>query len=298
MRYFLGWIIRATTIANTFSSKVHSYFKGKSVFITGAGSGIGQATAQTFAGFGCHLILTDINEQGLTETVAQCESAAASIETHIVDVADFDAMKAMADDIHTRFNPVDVVVNNAGIALGGRFSESTVEDWNKVMDINIMGVVHGCKLFLPNMQAVKSGHVINIASIAGIVSPPNMVVYATSKFAVMGLTEGIRAEVADDNITVTAICPGLIKTNIMDNAPYFGTKEEQETLKANLGAREGSTDLVTKAIVNAIMKNKVVVPVKRGAWVMYYTKRLFPGLFNRMMIKLARKATLHRPKDV
>lgn len=289
-------------MANTFSSKVKNYFKGKSVVITGAGSGIGQATAKTFADFGCHVILTDINDIGLAETKAMCEEGSvASVETHNVNVADFDAMQAMANDVMTRFNPVDVIVNNAGFALGGSLLQATCDDWESIIDVNVMGVVNGCKLFIPAMQAVQDSakrHVVNIASVAGLISPPNMAVYATTKFAVVGFSEGLRAEVAADNITVTAICPGLIKTNILENAPYFGTQTQQARLKRNLGSRQGTTDQVTRAIVKSIMKNRAVTPVKGSAWMAYYIKRFFPSLSERMMLKVASKLKLNRPDDV
>lgn len=259
--------------------------QGKVVLITGAGSGIGQQTAVAFATEKTRLILLDINQQGLDQTMSMARPDAQSIETHLCDVSDYSAMQALADEVNSRYGAVDVLINNAGIGTAGSFLDTTLETWKRTLDINLMGVVHGCKAFLPAMVARKQeGAVVNIASMAGYYAANIMPVYSASKFAVLGFSESLRADLVDSNISVSIICPGIIKTPIVASGVFEGqvSGEDPEKFRKKAVAfyekRDYTPDRVAKAIVKAVRKRKGVVPVSPEAWLAYYLKRFFPGI--------------------
>lgn len=259
--------------------------KDKVVLITGAGSGIGQQTAVAFAAETAKLILLDINQEGLDQTMSMARSGAQSIEAHICDVSDFSAMQSLADEINSKYGAVDVLVNNAGIGTAGLFLDTKLETWKKTIDINLMGVVHGCKVFLPAMVARKQGGaVVNISSMAGYFANKIMPAYSASKFAVLGFSESLRADLINQNISVSTICPGIINTPIVANAVFEGHASEKDAEKYRKKAvrfyekRNYTPDRVAKAILKAVKKRKGVVPVSPEAWIGYYLKRFFPGI--------------------
>ena len=259
------------------------YFFGKKTLITGAGSGIGRATALELAQGGAHLILTDINRDSVEQTALKARALGVEVETHVVDVSDYDDMKALADKVNRAHGALDILVNNAGVGIGGDFLSTPVEDWHWVLGINLMGVVHGCKLFLPAMVTRKGGHVVNVASAAGYYAAPDMTAYSASKHAVMGLTEALRAEMAVNDIGVSAICPGIINTNIVATGRMHGsTGKNQQKLVSFYKRRNYGPEHVARAIADAIRHNKAVVPVSPEAWAMYEAKRFTPGIMDWM----------------
>lgn len=253
-------------------------FTSQKILITGAGSGIGRATAYHFARHGAVLLLSDLNEQALSATVDEARRlGAASTDGYHVDVSDFDSMQAMADKVRKQHGALDVLINNAGVGIGGDFLSTTVEDWQWVLSINVMGVVHGCKLFLPDMVAAGGGHVVNIASAAGYYAAPDMTAYAASKHAVMGLTEALRAEMAEKHIGVSAICPGIINTGIVAASRMRGSTGAAQAKIGELYRRRNyGPEKVAEAIEGAIIHNRAVVPVSPEAWALYGAKRFTP----------------------
>lgn len=259
------------------------FFAGKKALITGAGSGIGRATAFLLAENGAHLVLCDLNKEAVERTASLARGLGASTETHVVDVSDWDDMQALAAKVNKTHGALDILVNNAGVGLGGSFLDTPVSDWQWVLGINLMGVVHGCKAFLPAMVAKKQGHVVNTASAAGYFAAPDMTAYAASKHGVMGLSEALRSEMAEHGIGVSAICPGIINTNIVSAGRMNGaTGAAQEKIAALYRRRNYGPELVAEAIVSAIEKNRAVTPVSPEAWVMYGAKRFIPGLMDWM----------------
>lgn len=258
-------------------------FSGKKILITGAGSGIGRATAQLLANYSTTLILCDLNADAVQETAHLTQSMGAKTETHTVDVSDWDDMQALAAKVLKAHDAIDILVNNAGVGIGGDFLSTPISDWQWVLGINVMGVVHGCKLFAPAMVARKQGHIVNLASAAGYYAAPDMTAYSASKHAVMGLSESLRAEMGVHNIGVSAICPGVINTNIVATGRMHGsTGAAQEKIVAFYRRRNYGPELVAEAIVNAIEHNRAVTPVSPEAWVMYGAKRFTPGLLDFM----------------
>lgn len=261
-------------------------FKDKQILVTGAASGIGQATAMAFAREGAHLWLSDLNEQGLSETADMIRQSGGSAQTLTCDVADADAVQAMAAKVHEKIEALDILVNNAGIGSAGRFLDVSLDTWHKVMDVNLMGVVHGCQAFLPAMvKRGQGGHVVNTASAASFLASPEMPVYAASKFAVLGLSESLRADMANHDIGVSAICPGIINTSIVRNTIMegaMGQGDVQSKVVQFYEKRNYSADHVAEAILKAVRRNIAVQPVSPEAWGMYLGKRLMPGLVGRL----------------
>ena len=195
-------------------------FDGRVAAITGAGSGIGRALARDLARRGTHLALSDIDEVGLAETVALCEGAGVKVTSQTVDVADRAAVHAWADQAVADHGKVNLVFNNAGVALGATIEGMSYEDFEWLMDINFWGVVHGTKAFLPHLIASGDGHIVNMSSVFGLLSIPSQSAYNAAKFGVRGFTDALRIEldVARNGVSCTTVHPGGIKTNIARNA--------------------------------------------------------------------------------
>jgi len=178
-------------------------FEGKTVLVTGAASGIGQATAIAFAQEGAELFICDVDQVKLAGTARSVEATGRRAHTFTVDVSKRDAMQRFADQVHAKVPALDVLVNNAGVGLGASFLETSLEDWEWILSINLWGVIHGCHFFVPAMVRRGTGHVVNVASAAGLVTTPDVAAYGTSKFAVVGLTEALREEMRTTGIGVT-----------------------------------------------------------------------------------------------
>ena len=215
-------------------------FQNKVAAITGAGSGIGRALAIDLAGRGCALALSDVNAKGLAETAKACEAKAVKVTSTRVDVASRQAIYDWAEATSAAHGQVNLVFNNAGVALGAGVDGMKDEDFRWIMDINFWGVVHGTQAFLPHLKASGEGHVINISSVFGIIGVPSQSAYNASKFAVRGFTEALRMELdlTPCGVSSTCVHPGGIKTNIARAARF------DDNMKALIGqdAAQGKSE--------------------------------------------------------
>jgi NAD(P)-dependent dehydrogenase (short-subunit alcohol dehydrogenase family) len=195
-------------------------FDGRVAAITGAGSGIGRALAVELATQGAHVALSDIDEVGLAETVALCEGRGVKVSAQRVDVADRAAVFAWADAVVDDHGKVNLVFNNAGVALGATVEAMSYDDFEWLMNINFWGVVHGTKAFLPHLKASGEGHIVNTSSVFGLLSIPSQAAYNAAKFGVRGFTDALRIELDIERcgVSCTTVHPGGIKTNIARNA--------------------------------------------------------------------------------
>jgi NAD(P)-dependent dehydrogenase (short-subunit alcohol dehydrogenase family) len=259
---------------------------GKAVVVTGAGSGIGRATALLAARRQATLYLCDVNQDGLAETATEVEKRGGAAHTSRVDVADPDALRAFADRVHADVDAVDVLINNAGVALVATFTDTTLEDWRWIVGINLLGPIHGCHVFLPRMIARRrGGHIVNVASMAGLVPGEGTTAYGTTKFGVVGLSEYLRVEVMRHGIGVTAICPGVINTPIVRTTRMRGVYDVprvQAWVSDMFRRRNYAPERVAAAIFRAIQRNRAIAPVSPEAWAFYVLKRASPALTHRL----------------
>jgi NAD(P)-dependent dehydrogenase (short-subunit alcohol dehydrogenase family) len=268
---------------------------GKTVLVTGAASGIGLETALAFARRGADLVICDVDEVGLAAAVERIEKLGRSVLARRVDVSNADEMKAFAEEVHQRVEAVDILMNNAGVAIGGPFLSTSLTDWNWILGINTMGVVHGCHFFIPNMvKRAKGGHVINVSSAAGYSASSVLAAYNATKFSVLGLSEALWEELQPHSIGVTAVCPGLIDTPITRNARLVGEMdkpEKREEMVQGYQRRGYTPERVAQNILKAVEKNRLVAPISPEAWGLYYLKRWAPWLLRRIGLMLARRAS-------
>ncbi|QLY32829.1 SDR family NAD(P)-dependent oxidoreductase [Nocardia huaxiensis] len=197
-----------------------AYFKDKVCVITGAGSGIGRALAQNLARRGAHLALSDIDSEGLAETVRLCEKYGVKVKSDRLNVAEREAVLVYADEVKKYFGKVNQIYNNAGIAHHGDVIDTSFKDIDRIMDVDFYGVVNGTKAFLPMLIESGSGHVVNISSLFGLIAVPGQSAYNAAKFAVRGFTEALRQEMimSGSPVKVTCVHPGGIKTAVARNA--------------------------------------------------------------------------------
>jgi NAD(P)-dependent dehydrogenase (short-subunit alcohol dehydrogenase family) len=249
---------------------------GSLVLVTGAGSGIGRATALAFAQRGARLVVCDVDADRTGEVADELGARCALARP--VDVGDRAAMAAFADEVH-RLGVVDVLVNNAGVAVGGGILDTPLEAWDWLLRVNLMGVIHGCHHFVPPMAARRAGHVVNVSSMFGYLAPPGVIAYVASKFGVLGLSLSMRAELAGQGVGVSAICPGMIATNIVNGSRLAPTMGPLRDRVAQTFARRGAPPVkVAEAIVAAVRANRPVVPVAPEAWLAWGLTRLAPSL--------------------
>jgi NAD(P)-dependent dehydrogenase (short-subunit alcohol dehydrogenase family)/pimeloyl-ACP methyl ester carboxylesterase len=259
-------------------------FGGQLVLVTGAGSGIGRATAYAFAEAGARVIAVDRDAEAAARTAEMSRLIGApDAWAEAVDVSDEMAMEKLADKVLTEYGVVDVLVNNAGIGLSGSFFDTTTDDWRKVLDVNLWGVIHGCRLFGRHMtERGQGGHIVNVASAAAYQPSRALPAYSTSKAAVLMLSECLRAELAGQDIGVSAICPGFVNTAITSTAHFAGVDAEEERRRQKrtarlYGARNYPPEKVADAVLDAVVRNAAVVPVTPEARLFRAMSRFTPG---------------------
>jgi NAD(P)-dependent dehydrogenase (short-subunit alcohol dehydrogenase family) len=227
---------------------------GATVLVTGAGSGIGRATALRCARAGADVVCVDIDGDTAAATAQECGAGALA---RACDVSDSTAVHALAEEL----GAVDVLVNNAGVGIGGPFLDAEVEDWDWLIGVNLNGVAYGCRAFGAGMVERGRGHVVNVASGAAYIMSRDMAAYCASKAAVLALSRCLRADWSGTGVGVSAICPGVIDTPIASHTRMVGpmaSRQERITRAFRFGH---SPELVAKAIVRAVERNRAVVPV-------------------------------------
>lgn len=238
---------------------------GKVAAITGAGSGIGRALANALARRGCHLALSDVDDVGLAETVTQCEGRGVKVTSRHLDVADREAVEAWATEVVAEHGTVNLVFNNAGVALGASIEGMSYEDFEWLMAIDFWGVVYGTKAFLPHLKASGDGHVVNISSVFGLFSVPSQAAYNSAKFAVRGFTDALRMELEIEGapVSCTTIHPGGIRTNIArsarmdDSAAAFGDGGSSRDMAHEFDKLlRTSPEKAARQIIKAVERNR------------------------------------------
>ncbi|MBP2479028.1 NAD(P)-dependent dehydrogenase (short-subunit alcohol dehydrogenase family)/pimeloyl-ACP methyl ester carboxylesterase [Crossiella equi] len=254
------------------------------VVITGGGSGIGRETALAFAEHGADVVVSDVDGDSARRTAELAELFGVTAAAHVVDVTDKKAVHAFAEDVRRELGVPDIVVNNAGIGMAGGLLDTSTEDWQRVLDVNLWGVIHGSRVFAEQLvERGEGGHLVNLASAAAYLHSRTLPAYATTKSAVLTLTQCLRAELAAHQIGVTAICPGIVNTNITKTTEFVGlSAAEQDRRRASTSAlyrrRNYPPSKVAKAILAAVDRDKAIAPVTPEAHAGLLLSRLTPGL--------------------
>jgi NAD(P)-dependent dehydrogenase (short-subunit alcohol dehydrogenase family) len=274
---------------------------GRTAVVTGAASGIGRATALALARRGAGLVVCDVNDDGLAAVAGEIRALGRDVLARRADVARAEEMEALAAAVHERVEAVDLLVNNAGVGLGGGALHTSLEDWRWIVGINLFGVIHGCHFFVPAMvRRGRGGHVVNVSSAAGYVASEALAAYATTKFGVFGFSEALRQELRRHHIGVTTVCPGIINTPITASSPLRGpdaTLEARAYMIEVYRRRNYPPERVAENILRAVQRNRGVAPISPEAWIMYGLKRLSPALvawIDRRMGERTRRAIARR----
>jgi NAD(P)-dependent dehydrogenase (short-subunit alcohol dehydrogenase family)/pimeloyl-ACP methyl ester carboxylesterase len=256
---------------------------GKLALVTGAGAGIGRATAVELAGKGARtVVVVDRDLVAAEDTAEAVRAAGAQAAVYRVDVTDEAAVNELAAQVNAEHGVVDILINNAGIGMAGRFLETTSQHWDAILAVNLRGVLNGSRAFAAQMvDRGQGGTIINVSSASAYLPSKSMVAYSTTKAAVLAFSESLRADLADEGITVTAVCPGFVNTNIAKNTVYAGmTADEQDraqrTAEAAYKRRNYTPEATAAAIVKAVKTGPPVLPIAPESRIGYAMRRISP----------------------
>jgi NAD(P)-dependent dehydrogenase (short-subunit alcohol dehydrogenase family) len=249
-------------------------FTGAIALVTGAGNGIGRATATRLAAVGASVIVTDVDGDAAARTASEIGGKA-----HVLDVRDRDAWADLAASINEEHGALDILVNNAGVGLSASMLDSSAEDWDWVLGINLVGMINGCAALGPAMVERKRGHVVNISSGLGYLPRADQIAYVTSKAGMIEFTRSLRADWKRHGLTVSVICPGLINSGIDKRVRYKGKLATDESRQSvyDMFAKGRPPERVADAILDAIRRNRAVVPVGYDAAVPWYLRSFMPA---------------------
>ncbi len=271
---------------------------GMVAVITGGGGGIALGVAELLASKGCHIALVDISQTALDENKAKLVDLGTTISTHVVDVTDRVQMEALAKDVVERHGKVNILHNNAGITLQKNFENHSIEDWERMLGINVWGVIYGTQFFLPALKqaaANEGAHILNMSSLAGFVGMPNQSSYGATKAAVKAISQSLYSELYHYGIGVTSVHPGAIKTKMILATLDESDDVKQATKNYKLVEKMGNTvEYAAEKIVNAVEKNHQRIRIGKDAIITDILSRYVPVGFVKLMKKVADKLRRER----
>jgi NAD(P)-dependent dehydrogenase (short-subunit alcohol dehydrogenase family) len=280
------------------SNKTIRIFDGATAIVTGGASGIGRALAEELAKRGSEVVLADLQIELAEEVASKISASGGKVKAVKIDVTDFPAMERLVQETVGRTGRLDFIFNNAGIVITGLVDRLGIEDWNQMVDVNLRGVINGIQATYQIMMKQGFGHIINTGSMAGLMVGPGTVAYTATKYAVVGLSKALRAEAARMGIRVSVICPGVIRTPILEGGGKYGKmlmdippKELQRIVERH---RPMSPNLFAKKVLKSVAQNKAII-VEPSWWKLFWwINRLSPSLG----ILLAQKLFQYRQKQL
>ncbi len=251
--------------------------------ITGAGSGLGRALAVEIASRGGRVVAADIDERGAAETAQQIQSAGGEVHVVRCDVGEAAQVDQLAETARSLLGEIDFVANNAGVAVSGSFTGCSMEDWEWIMRVNLWGVIHGCRAFLPAMKARRRGYVLNVASLSGLLSAPQMSPYNVTKKAVVALSETLYGEYRNHGVHVGVLCPSFFVTKIIENGR--GKPDPRMSKRAASFMRRSSVQApeVARIAVDGMLAGQLYIVPMRHARVLWRMQRFWPDGFYRFL---------------
>ena len=264
-----------------------SIFNGKVAIITGAGSGIGKGLAEELSRRGAHVVISDVNAERIEKAAQGIRKAGGKVAFSLVDVSDYEAVRKMIDDTVATHGRIDYIFNNAGIAVVGAAKDFSIDDWLKVIDINLKGVVNGVATAYPIMVRQGFGHIINTASIEGLAPLTFSASYVTSKYGVVGLTSALRIEGALHGVKVSAVCPGYVKTSMFKDFKVINIDRQKLTPPDWSGV---TPEECASIILHGVERNKAFIVVTLFAKIFWILNRISPDLVIWLMKKNLQKA--------
>ena len=260
--------------------------------VTGAGSGLGRAFARALAGRGARVVISDVSQAGLDETAKLVGDAGGTALVTLCDVTRSADVQALAEFAKKVLGGTDLLINNAGIAVAGPIGTVALEDWRHQIDVNLFGVIHGCHSFVPEMAERGSGHVLNVASMAGIVYVPEMGPYNVTKAAVIALSETLRGEVASRGVGVTCLCPSFFPTDIVKSARGLKDEKKAKFAQKLMDRSKWSADDIARIALDAVESDTFyVLPHAEGRWI-WRLKRVSPWLYAKAIDKLGKRSSM------
>jgi NAD(P)-dependent dehydrogenase (short-subunit alcohol dehydrogenase family) len=266
----------------------------KTAVITGAGSGLGRAFTLAWAAQGCKVGVLDLDLAAAAETLQLVERAGGSGETYRCDVSSLTEVEAAAEYFWGRWGRVDLLVNNAGVGGGGSMGEVPMDHWEKVLGIDLWGVIYNCHAHVPRMKAAGGGHIVNVSSAAGLYSAPRFSPYNAPKAAVVAISQTLYGELAPWRIGVTVVCPPVVKTNIIDNSlgmtdgVAYDISYELELLRTAMLNSRITPEELARRTVRAVQRKRLYVVAGAGNYLSWLNARFAPSLFYRNMAFLTR----------
>ena len=266
-------------------------YRHKIAIITGGASGIGRALAEHLSALGAVVVVADLDAEGAQKVAGQIEARGRRAEAAHLDVRDAGAVEALVSGVARRHGRLDFMFNNAGIAIIGELAEMSVDDWRKLVEVNVMGVAHGVAAAYPLMIAQGHGHIVNTASVAGLAPAPRFAAYAATKHAVVGLTSTLRVEAADRGVRASAVCPGIVRTPLIQNSRILDEASlpmSREALLDKLPFDTITPEDCAAAIVRGVARNKAVIVISPHARIMAALQRFAPELSHALSVRLIR----------
>jgi NAD(P)-dependent dehydrogenase (short-subunit alcohol dehydrogenase family) len=280
---------------------------GAVAIVTGGASGIGRALSEALARRGASVTLADLQAEAAEAVAAALRASGWSASAAALDVTDFESVKRLVERVAKEHGRLDFMFNNAGIAVGGEIRDHTIDAWNRIIDVNLRGVVHGVQAAYPIMLRQGFGHIVNTASMAGLLPEPLATSYSATKHAVVGLSKGLRVEAANLGVRVSVLCPGVIRTPILSGGRYgifLGNLPEQElrevALKHFERFRPMEAGRFATKVLDQVVRNRAIIVVPAWWKLFWWLDRLSPSLILALSghgIESARRELAGEPRD-